>query len=286
MKLSSGFLFAVCVLIGLVLPVYADNSFGLGFVDDRTLEDRIGFAPMLFVRGSGLPTSAVVVWDNGGFVTHPGAGFEGADISMASEDYNSAGGNVRQWEENEYFRIADSFQIESLSGLVQLSTFGYEPFLASPAWTSVDLRIWRGFPDDPESDILFQRTYDTLDVEFTGAYRILHLDDLADVRRPVFEIRWSLRQEVDLTPLWLEPGQYWIDWKVVGGETGWALYAMEANEEDIDQPLTLPGSAHQLRPVGWTALTVASSFRVFALPNDIFRDRFEAAEQSALLAER
>lgn len=271
----SGFFISGCLISGLVCYSFGEVPDPLDFADRAVLphsERNLDFLSKWEGRQS---TDVLLIWDNGGFVTHPGDGLNGADVSMASEDRNVAGANVRQWEDNEFFRIAERFEIAESAGIVQVSTFAYEPFEVPPAWQSRNLRIWAGMPGEPDSEVLFEHEYETLDAVFTGVYRILHLDELTDTRRPIFEIRWDLTEALDSGPLWLEVGEYWIDWQVVEGETGWSVYVMEENLDEPDQPATVFGDALQLRPVGWTALEVATPFRVFGLSDDLFQDRFE-----------
>lgn len=278
MKLISGCWVSGCLMFGLVSTVLAESPFASYFQDRIALGERS--QPMIPVARSASTNQVdgVLIWDNGGFVTHLGAGVDGTDISMASEDRNSAGANARQWEDNQYFRIADRFEIVDTVGIVQLSTFAYEPFEAPPTWTSRSLRIWTGVPGEPGSEVLFEREYDILESVFTGAYRILHLDDLTDVRRPIFEIIWDLTTADKAAPLWLEPGEYWIDWQVSGGETGWSVYVMEPNPDEPDQPSTPFGDALQFRPIGWAALEAATPFLVFGISDELFRDRYEALD--------
>ena len=282
MKLIAGCWVSGCLVFGMVCTVLAESPISSDFDDRISLRDGpYSMAPV--DRSDRTPQiDGVLVWDNGGFVTHPGAGFDGTDISMASENENTAGANVRQLEDNEFFRIADRFEIVEVTGIVQVSTFGYEPFEAPPAWVSRNLKIWSGAPGESGSEVIFVREYDSLDVVFTGVYRILHLDDFSDVRRPIYEIRWDVTVADDSGPLWLGPGQYWIDWQVFGGETGWSVYVMEPNPDDPDQPSTVLGDALQFRPIGWTALEAATPFSVFGISDELFRDRFEAIEMPKL----
>ncbi len=276
MKLIAGCWVSGCLVFGLVSAVLAKSPGALDFEDRFILGERaLQMAPVTRFAES-RQTNGALVWDNGGFITHPGAGVDGADISMASQDENSAGSNVRQWEDNEFFRVADRFEVADNVGIVHVSTFAYEPIQASPAWTSKNLRIWSGSPGETDSEVLFEREYDSLDVVFTGVYRVLHLADLTDVRRPIYEVIWDITSADQSAPLWLEPGEYWIDWQVVGGETGWSIYVMEPNPDDLDQPTTVFGDSLQLQPDGWAALNVATPFLVFGLSDHLFSDRFEA----------
>ena len=250
-------------------PIVPPDNNGAGLSPDFVPPARSVFA------GPQFEANALVLWDSGGFVTHPGAGVDGSDISMASEDVNNAGDNVRKLEDNDFFRGADRFVLDQTYQLVHISTFGYEPLAAPPTWVSGNMKIWKGFPEQEGSILVFERYYSELDLAFSGVYRILHLGDLDDVRRPVYEIGWWLRDPDDGTAPVLDDGEYWIDWQVVGGQSGWSIYVMEANLSEPDQPVTLVGDSHQLRPVGWTPMGVSSAFRVYGYGDEIFRDRFE-----------
>ncbi len=278
MKVFVGGLVSLSLAFGLVAENFAGSPEAFDFSDRTELKTGGHVLPPAPAVRRGQPVGGFIVWDNGGFITHPGAGVDGADVSMASEDQNSAGDNVRKLENNAYFRIADRFELSQKTGLLTLSTFGYEPFVAPPTWTSRNLRIWAGVPGEPGSEVLFEREYSILDVQFTGVYRVLHLENLDDVRRPIYEISWDLAVADSAAPLWLEEGEYWIDWQVVGGVTGWAIYVMQANPEDPDYPVTPLGDALQLRPIGWTANEVSTPFLLFGLSETLFQDRFEGLE--------
>jgi hypothetical protein len=205
---------------------------------DRVLSDPVS-RPLL-----------VVLWDNGGLITHAGMGAGGADASMASE-LNLHGVNVRHYPPDPWFRIADNFTIGSGAAVTSIVTYSYDQGDAN--WSGYRMNIWSGLPGDPGSSILAATTSATR--AFTGIYRVSHgAENLLETDRPIEAITW------DLGTLVLEPGTYWIDWQTWGG-TGtygaWAPPVMEINPEDADDPIMVPGDARhlvQLDGGGWQDL--------------------------------
>lgn len=188
---------------------------------------------------------ANVLWDNGGVVTHPGAGASGWDVSMASVG-GSAGANARQQTTGDHFRIADDFVVSGTWLIESISVMGYETNAATPAWTGGSLRIWDGSPADASSSVVATFTNPT--VTNAQIYRVFNgAANLSNTARPIHNITF------DLNDLQLSGGTYWLDWNVEGGASGWAPPVMEANPGDPNAPVTVAGNALQLASTGWQA---------------------------------
>jgi hypothetical protein len=188
-----------------------------------------------------LPDPGEVLFNNGGIVTHPGAGPGGADVSMASPGLlNVAGSNVRLIPPGPEFRIADDFTVPEGGWTVGLIvTHAYETGQAFPTWSGANMNIRSGSFDGP---IVASTTTTTW--SWSGVYRVFN-NDLLNTQRPVHAIRF------DFGGLELPAGEYWIDWQVQGGASGWAPYVMQPNPDNPNAPITVPGNAQQLTPLGW-----------------------------------
>jgi hypothetical protein len=189
-----------------------------------------------------------LVWDNGTLITHPGAGRNGADVSMAAEELNLnsiAGSNVLLAAPGPEYRVADDFTVEAGGATVTaVTTYAYQTGSANPNWTGYSLNIWNGRPGDSGSSIVATST--TASFVWSGIYRVFYgTINLQNTDRPVQAIRF------DLGSLHLAAGTYWIDWQVIGGASGWAPFVMEMAG---GEPQTKAGNGRQLIPGGWVNL--------------------------------
>jgi hypothetical protein len=161
-----------------------------------------------------------VLWNNGGMITHPGAGAGGADVSMASVigGTSTAGSNARLVPPaGPHFRIGDDFTVPAGGWTVgSVHTHAYETG-GPPTWSGANLNIRSGSVDGP-----IVATATTTTWVWTGIYRVFNgAANIGNTQRPVY------RLDFDFGSLNLAPGTYWIDWQVQGGVSGWAPYVME-----------------------------------------------------------
>jgi hypothetical protein len=203
----------------------------------------------VFVIGGGIVACA---FDNGGIVTHPGAGAGGADVSMASPDpQNLAGSNARlnPTTGGPEFRIADDFTVTAAAGCVlsEVVTHGYQTG-GVPTWTAANINIRSGSTAGP-----IVATATTNSWAWTGVYRVFNgLGNLQNTQRPVYRIVFSF------TDVTLPPGTYWIDWQIVGGASGWAPYVMlPPDPPGGANPITVFQNGQQLAAAGWQPLIEA-----------------------------
>ena len=189
---------------------------------------------------------ANILWDNGGIVTHPGAGAGGVDVSMASVG-GAAGSNVRQQTTGDHFRVADDFVVSGTWLVESITVQAYETNASTPGWTGGSLNVWDGSPADAGSSIVASFSNPT--VTDAGVYRVFNgAANLSNTARPVHNITFALND------LQLGSGTYWIDWNVEGGASAWANPVMEANPSDPNAPITPLGNALQLASTGWQPL--------------------------------
>jgi hypothetical protein len=180
-------------------------------------------------------------WDNGGFVTHPGAGAGGADVSMASPgSYNAGGSNAIYL--GQHFRLADDFAVGVACTLSEIVVFAYESDRATPTWTRAEMNLRAG---SVTGDIVAAAT--STSWEWSGVYRVFNgLFNLGSTARPVQRISFEFGD------LELEPGTYWVDWRIVGGSSAWGNYVMRPDPvAGGANTITVFDNGRQLTTEGW-----------------------------------
>jgi hypothetical protein len=168
-----------------------------------------------------------VLFNNGPVVNLPDGGAGGADASTIQTNYlltqygwahSVAGG----------FRVADNFTIPAgehwTIDQITFYAFQTDSGTASPM-TEVNLRIWNGRPDYPNSRVVFGDTTTNRLVEsvWIYAYRVRD-DDLLNPSRPI------MANTVDVGTT-LTAGTYWLDWQTAG----------EGDTEIYAPPITITG---------------------------------------------
>ena len=146
-----------------------------------------------------------VLFDNGSFVTHPGAGPGGSDYSfMESPLINYGFGN--QYATGQ--RLADDFTVTGDGWVIDsIVFFQYQTGSStSTTMTGTNIQIWKTSEivwGEPSTNRLYRSVW-------TGCYRG---DDFASVQRPIM-------RNTCLTPdLKLHPGSYILDWQASGSLT-------------------------------------------------------------------
>jgi hypothetical protein len=157
------------------------------------------------------------------------------------------------------YRFADDFTVPGPDSwrLQTASFFAYQTDSAPGAspFAAINVRIWRGVPDAPQSVIVFgDTTTDRLaSSSDSNIYRVFNTGTVPV--QPVTTSRLIRRTDAALDSITLPPGVYWIDWQYVSTDP--LLHA-------FSPPVTLPGSrgpeganAMQFRPDGdaaWTSV--------------------------------
>ncbi|TVQ60752.1 MAG: hypothetical protein EA379_07580 [Phycisphaerales bacterium] len=185
-----------------------------------------------------------VLFDNGGMITHPGAGAGGLNVSMASPGaLNLAGSNVRQIPGDPGFRMADDFTVSGNWIVNSITVFAYETNAAVPTWTGANMNIWSGRPGDAGSAIL--DTFMAPTVAQTDIYRVFNgLANLTNTQRRVNSLTF------DLGGMNLGAGTYWIDWQVIGNGSGWAPFVMLPDPTGGAATTTVLGNGRQMTNLG------------------------------------
>jgi hypothetical protein len=169
----------------------------------------------LIQDGQNVPFSypdAVVLYDNGPLVTHPGGGFGGADAS-ALQTGLGMGTYGYGFQITAGNSIADDFTIPSGAwNIDELHFFGYQTNGGIPSTINdIRVQIYDGDPSTTGTVIWGDLTTNVLAASvWTNAYRTLDTDLLASNR--------AIMDNMVLVspPLNLAAGTYWIEWQCGG----------------------------------------------------------------------
>jgi hypothetical protein len=194
------------LLIGVALPVVGQ------------IREEVGSAP----EGVTVPTRdpgtvwqapALVVWDNGPLVTHPGAGAGGADESTVQ---NTSLGMTTLGAANQGSsgnRMADDFTVPAGEGwhINTITFFNYQT--GSPTtstFTAANLQIWEGRPGDVGSTIVWgDLVTDVMSATaWINAYRVAETTP-GDTLRPIMSVEVTVGAD-------FAPGTYWVDYQPFG----------------------------------------------------------------------
>ncbi len=155
------------------------------------------------------------VYDNGPAITDPGAGAGGADASalqsLLGMQSLSFGCQVDQNN-----RLADDFTIDTCDAW-RLNSFEFLAYqtgatTGQSTFTSANIRIWKGEPGKPGSEVVFGDTSTNRlkSSTWSNIYRVTDLTLLVNTR-PYFN------NVCDLGGVVLKgPATYWIDWQADG----------------------------------------------------------------------
>lgn len=172
-----------------------------------------------FQAAAPVATTAVL-YDNGPLINSPGTGSGGADesqvqnisLTMSTTGFAAYAAN---------YRMADEFTIPSPAGwqIDTITLYAYQTGSAtSSTITSINLRIWDGPPNDPNSTIVFgDTTTNRLSAtSWAGIYRVTQTT-VGSTSRPIMVNTVSVGTSLD-------PGTYWLDWQMAGSLTSgpWA----------------------------------------------------------------
>jgi cysteine-rich repeat protein len=179
----------------------------------------------------------LVIWDNGPFVTHPGGGCNGDDLS---ELCTAIGGSVYGYGAQVAYdyRIADDFTLDTACTIDSIRVYAYQTGAAGggSTLTAVNMQIWDGSPMAGGSVIWGDTVTNIMTgTDATGAWRALDSDPTACNR----SIKYA---DVNIGGVMLDPGTYWIDYQFDGTLSSgpWA------------PPVTLPCTPGTGNALQWT----------------------------------
>ncbi len=179
-----------------------------------------------------------LLYDNGPLVTHPAGGAGGADASALQSailldtygfGYQLTAGN----------RIADDFTVTGGGWFIETITFfGYQTGSSTTStFTSMNLRIWDGPPDNPASMIVFGDTTTNrlTSSVWSNIYRALDTS-LTASDRPIMANTVAVNT-------FLPSGTYWLDWQADGSASFSGPWA---------PPITILGQTNTGNAMQWT----------------------------------
>ena len=150
-----------------------------------------------------------VLFDNGPVITHPGEGFEGADVSHVQGEIGlNVIGFGAQLTESVSNRFADDFEVTSPLGwqLVSAQLYAYQRGSGTESTIEqANFRIWDGPPGEEGSAVVYgDGASDTLlSSSFSGIYRTLA--NLEGTATPL------MLNTLNMSQVFLQPGTYWLD---------------------------------------------------------------------------
>jgi len=159
-----------------------------------------------FVDFSQKSTRGLLI-DNGPFVTNPGGGPNGSDVSLLETPNTSYGSNCNNALG---YAVAEDFSVIGTWSIDSLAFFGYQTSSSTTStFTGLYVQIWNGNPSLATSSVVWGdlTTNILTSTRWSGCYRAT---DLVNTDRPIM-------RNVAATPgLVLPAGDYWIVWTATG----------------------------------------------------------------------
>lgn len=185
-----------------------------------------------------------IMYNNGPIVTHPGAGYNGADVSAI--ELNAQSGMT--CDQIAGYTIADDFTLDKPTYIHQIAFYMYEPnaeYFNPDYIEMLFLRIFDGSPKDG-GKVIWGDTYtERINKDataFSNIFRVL-IEDMESPLRPVFRVVG----DVNIT---LPAGTYWIEaipCSLIPPYEGGVVYAVPVTR--LDEQNT--GNALQRTSEGW-----------------------------------
>jgi hypothetical protein len=196
-----------------------------------------------------------VIWDNGPFITHPGGGAGGKDVSAFTVDGQALiGSNMNKALD---YSIADNFTLTTESSIETIEFYSYQTGSGNTSTiTGVYVRIWDNAPNAGGNIIWGDMTTDRMiSTSWSDVYRVT--TTLTNTDRPIFKIIANVN-------VVLPAGNYWVDVAATGSATSgpWA------------NPVEVVGAHHtgnalQHVSTGWQAWIDSSSGNGTSEPFDL-----------------
>jgi hypothetical protein len=171
---------------------------------------------------------AVILYDNGPMITHPGGGGGGADASRLQNSsllMNTLGMTA---SDAGAFRLADNFIISDVAGwdVDTVTVYCYQTgSTTTSTFDTARLQIWDGSPASGGTVVFGDMTTNRmLSTAWTNIYRDTETT-VGNTTRPIMEV------VIDVAGTHLDPGNYWIDFQT-GGTSASGPFCV---------PITLPG---------------------------------------------
>lgn len=157
--------------------------------------------------------NAQTIYSNGSYYNSTGTGSAGANESILQTTTFSMGTIGFGQQSNSFNRIADDFTIADCRWRIDsIALYGYQTgSTTTSTFTSYNLRIWDGVPDNGSSAVVFGDTTTNrlIRSEWSGAYRVTETTS-GNTQRPI------MRNVINIGGLELNSGSYWLDWSATG----------------------------------------------------------------------
>jgi len=210
---------------------------------DGTPGEYVGTSNFDYTKLVNADGTKDVLWDNGGFVTAPGAGSGGTDYSELQDASLGMGTYGTGFQISASNSVCDDFDVTGTWNVTSFTFFGYQTGSGPPSTLNdVRVQIWDGIPTGGGSVIWGDLTTNLMSsTDWTNAWRVL--ESAPSENRPIMNI------VADVTGLVLAPGTYWVEYSVGGtGASGpWAPYVTIVGE-------TTTGNAIQNQAGTWVDL--------------------------------
>ncbi|MDL2256882.1 carboxypeptidase regulatory-like domain-containing protein [Bacteroidales bacterium OttesenSCG-928-I14] len=259
-----------------VIPVYDAGWEGAASTVNATLDcEEVSNAKLSFINDNksvvlswGKQTNASeesLIWDNGGFVTHPGAGFSGYDLSMPYDGGTKFGIEI---ERSLGFTHTDDFTLEADTYIDEMEFYAYIPIgpLSPSPVEGVYIAIFDG---DPSVDgELIWGTIDANNLlkssEFSGVFRT-HESIMSNVERPIYKIKAAINET-------FPKGKYWVFVTMDGSTMFGTIYAVPVsilgNLNTGDASILVPD--YENSRYAWIKFGDSSNGATYGLPFKVF----------------
>lgn len=216
--------------------------------------------------------SQSLIFDNGPFVTNPGVGFSGADVSIvetATLGYGTLGYSVNN---NIPLRLVEQFTNTIPWQIDYIDVYAYQT--GSPAtstFTGGFAKIWNADPSTGTAVAEFGdfTTNRMLLTDFTNCYRVQEGVALTTNNRPIMRTRIAINAVI-------QPGTHWIEW----GLTGTLASGPFAPNISI-LGVGATGDAKQFNTTAYTATLVNGTHNI-GIPFKLYGSQFVAAAPSPI----
>jgi hypothetical protein len=205
---------------------------------------RLSIGASVALLAAATSARATSLYNNGGLVTNPGAGFNGADVSQASTDIAGGVGSTRTGTTirkytDDFVVPAGGWTVNSATGYVYI-TATYPTFPPSITLTAITAQIWSAVPSGVSTGVIATSTT-IIDNSWTGIYRTPN-GNLLDNTSPIMAVT------ADFGSLSLNPGTYWISFGFTGTAPGGSAGGLTPYVMSVDgsgNPVTNTGNARQ-----------------------------------------
>ena len=158
------------------------------------------------------PSTITVIYDNGAFVTHPGTGYNGADVSALHDGFSTLGFTC---DSSLGYKLADDFTVPAGQSwyIDEMTFYPYQSGVTDTMSTITGLyvQIWSGYPDSAGSTVVWgSPDFNVLKSSvWSGCYRTNAGDTATAYTRPIMSTTCDVKQP-------FQAGTYWVEFAAEG----------------------------------------------------------------------